>query len=270
MRRRGKMIAIIVASMLVTFVLVLIGLNFVPPEKALERRIAHPHRTDDPQFMREMAVLLGPAIVPGNKIDVLQNGREIFPAMLDAVRGAQRSITFETYIYWSGEIGREMADALAERARAGVRVHVLLDWVGSVKMEQTLLDRMQDAGVEVERYHPLHWYHISRMNNRTHRKLLVVDGRIGFTGGVGIADHWEGHAESKDHWRDSHFQIEGPAVAQMQAAFTDNWVKTRAKVLLGPDYFPELKPEGDSLAQVFKSSRGEGSESVRLSTLSAR
>ena len=136
------MLTIIVTCVLGSVLLVLIGLNFAPPEKKLERRIDHPHRTDDPQFMREMAVLLGPAIVPGNRVDVLQNGSEIFPAMLDAVRSAQHSITFETYIYWSGDVGREMADALAERARAGVRVHVLLDWVGSIKMEDALLERM--------------------------------------------------------------------------------------------------------------------------------
>jgi cardiolipin synthase A/B len=116
----------------------------------------------------------------------------------------------------------------------------------------------------VELYHPLRWYNLARVNNRTHRKLLVVDGRIGFTGGVGIADPWQGNAGSKDQWRDSHYQIEGPAVAQMQAAFTDNWIKTRAEVLFASNYFPELRPSGNSLAQVFKSSRGEGSESVRL------
>jgi cardiolipin synthase len=126
------------------------------------------------------------------------------------------------------------------------------------------LEDLKAAGVEVELYHPLHWYNLTRINNRTHRKLLVVDGRIGFTGGVGIADQWLGQAESKDHWRDSHYQIEGPAVAQMQAAFIDNWIKARAQVLLGQDYFPELTPTGDSLAQVFKSSLGGGSESVRL------
>jgi cardiolipin synthase len=118
--------------------------------------------------------------------------------------------------------------------------------------------------VEVEQFHPLRWYTLTRLNNRTHRKLLVVDGRIGFTGGVGIADLWQGDADSKEHWRDSHFRIEGPAVAQMQAAFTDNWIRTRGEVLCGSKYFPELRPVGDSLAQVFRSSRGEGSESVRL------
>jgi cardiolipin synthase len=126
------------------------------------------------------------------------------------------------------------------------------------------LEDLKNAGVEVERYHPLRWYNLARINNRTHRKLLVVDGRIGFTGGVGIADLWQGNADAKDHWRDSHYQIEGPAVAQMQAAFTDNWIKSRAKVLFGSNYFPEIKPAGSAGAQVFKSSRGEGSESVRL------
>jgi len=139
----------------------------------------------------------------------------------------------------------------------------MLDWAGS-RIEGKYLKELKQAGAEVELYRPLHWYNLSRLNNRTHRKLLVVDGRIGFTGGVGIADQWKGQAQSKDHWRDSHYRIEGPAVAQMQAAFIDNWIKTRAQVLFGNRYFPEIEPVGDSLAQVFKSSQGEGSESVRL------
>jgi cardiolipin synthase A/B len=123
---------------------------------------------------------------------------------------------------------------------------------------------MRAAGVELERYHPIHWYTLARLNNRTHRKLLVVDGKVGFTGGVGIADQWQGNAQSKDHWRDSHFRLTGPAVGQMQATFTDNWIKTRAQVLYGDEYFPKLDPIDNTLAQVFKSSKGEGSESVRL------
>lgn len=233
-------------------------------EKQIRYEVPHRFGVEDPQFLRCMGQLLGPAVVSGNRITSLQNGDEIFPAMLAAIRGARETITFETYIYWSGDIGKEFSDALRERAQAGVKVHVLLDWVGCGKLEAKYLDEMKAAGVEVEQYHPLRWYNIQRMNNRTHRKLLVVDGRIGFTGGVGIADQWNGHAQSKDHWRDSHYRIEGPAVAQMQAAFTDNWIKTRAEVFTGSNYFPELKPMGSSLAQVFKSSPGEGSESVRL------
>jgi cardiolipin synthase len=236
--------------------------------KASEKRIRYelPHRfaVEDPQFLRTTGQLLGPGILPGNRITALQNGDQIFPAMLAAIRSARETITFETYIYWSGDIGKKFAEALGERAHAGVQVHVMLDWVGCGKLEAKFLEEMKAAGVEVELYHPLRWYNVTRMNNRTHRKLLVVDGRIGFTGGVGIADQWQGQAQSKEQWRDSHYQIEGPAVAQMQSAFTDNWIKTRSQVLLGSNYFPELKPMGNSLAQVFKSSQREGSESVRL------
>ena len=233
-------------------------------EKEIRYELPHRFGIEDPQFLRCMGQLLGPGVLTGNRVQALQNGEQIFPAMLEAIRGARQTITFETYIYWSGDIGRKFSEALCERARSGVKVHVMLDWVGCGKMEGKYLKELKAAGVEVEQYHPLRWYNLGRLNNRTHRKLLVVDGNIGFTGGVGIADLWDGHAQSKEYWRDSHYRLEGPAVAQMQAAFTDNWIKTRKEVLLGSNYFPELKPVGGSLAQVFKSSRGEGSESVRL------
>jgi cardiolipin synthase len=233
-------------------------------QKEIRYELTHRFAVTDPQFLRSMGQLLGPAILPGNQVTALQNGDEIFPAMLEAIRGAQASITFETYIYWSGNIGQQFSEALCERSKAGVKVHVLLDWLGTDKIDSKYLADMKAAGVEVERYHPLHWYNWSRLNNRTHRKLLVVDGRIGFTGGVGIADAWTGDGTAQDHWRDSHYRIEGPAVAQMQAAFGDNWIKTRAQVLFGSAYFPELKQVGTSRAQVFKSSCDEGSESVRL------
>lgn len=211
-----------------------------------------------------MAHLLGPPLVDGNAVTSLLNGDEIFPAMLAAIRSAKLTITFETYIYWSGKIGREFADALSERAKAGVRVHVLLDWVGSHKFDAAELAELTDAGVQVERYRPLRWYSLSRMNSRTHRKILVIDGRVGFIGGVGIADQWSGHAQSPEHWRDSHFRLEGPAVSHLQAAFADNWMKTRADVFNSADYFPGLVPIGESRAQVFKSSPREGGDSARL------
>lgn len=258
------MLLAILITLVATALLIVLFLNLRAGEKQIRYELSHRFAVSDPQFVRTMGQLLGPAIVGGNRIKALQNGDEIFPAMLEAIRKARETITFETYIYWSGDVGRKFSDALCERARTGVKVHVLLDWMGSGKIETKYLDDLKSAGAEVERYHPLRWYNITRINNRTHRKLLVVDGKIGFTGGVGIADLWQGNADSKDHWRDSHYQVEGPAVAQMQAAFTDNWIKTRAKVLFGPEYFPELKPLGTSLAQVFKGSRSEGSESIRL------
>jgi cardiolipin synthase len=216
-----------------------------------------------------MSVMLGPSILPGNHVVDLQNGEEIFPAMLGAIRGAQRTITFETYIYWSGQIGEAFADALAERARAGVVVHVPIDWAGSVKMEEALLERMEEAGVEVERYRPLRWYHLHRLNNRTHRKLLVVDGKVGFTGGVGIADLWLGDAEDPDHWREAHFLIEGPAVAQLQMAFNDNWIKMTGVVLNGEEYFPPQELAGAMDAHLFIASPAGGSESMHLMYLMA-
>jgi cardiolipin synthase len=242
----------------------LIALNLSSSERKIDHEVRPLYAAGDPQFVRSLGALLGPGIVGGNRVASFLNGDQIFPAMLDAIRSARRTITFETYIYWSGEIGRAFADALSERARAGVRVHVLLDWLGTGKMDQEILDEMEEAGAELCKYHPLRWYTIGRMNNRTHRKLLVTDGRVGFTGGVGIADNWLGHAQDPEHWRDSHFRIEGPAVAQMQATFMDNWMKCRSLVLHGEDYFPALEPRGDSAAQVFHSSPGEGAESVRL------
>jgi cardiolipin synthase A/B len=261
-------LAALVGALFAAFVTV-IALNFVGGEKRIERKLEHRHAVTHPQFRREMGTLLGPPILAGNRVANLENGAEIFPAMLDAIRQAKRTINFETYIYWSGEIGREFVAALAERARAGVEVQVLMDWVGSQKMDRALLAELKAAGVAVERYHPLEWYHLARMNNRTHRKLLIVDGRIGFTGGVGIADNWDGNADSPDHWRDSHYRIEGPAVAQMQAAFLDNWIKTTGAVLQGAGYFPELERAGGADAQVFTASPSGGGDSMLLMYLLA-
>ncbi len=254
----------VVLTALATLAVTLIALNFITHERKIEKRIPRLYGSDAPQFRRTMGLLLGPAIVGGNKVQTLNNGDDIFPAMLAAIRGARLTLTFETYIYWSGGIGREFADALEERARAGVKVHVLIDWVGSLKMDDTLLDELERAGVEIERYHPLHWYHIARLNNRTHRKLLVVDGRVGFTGGVGIADRWCGNAQDPDHWRDIHYRVEGPVVAQLQAVFLDNWMKVSGKVLHGDGYFPALEAAGEASAQMFSSSPSGGGESMRL------
>ncbi len=253
-----------IVGALVVAVVTVIALNLVSREAQIERRLEHRHGIDDPQFRRELGVLLGPPIVDGNSVINLENGDEIFPSMLAAVRAARHNINFETYIYWSGVIGREFADALSERALAGVQVHVLIDWVGSQKMDQAMLGRMQAAGVKVERYHPLHWYNLARMNNRTHRKLLIVDGVVGFTGGVGIADNWQGNAATPAQWRDSHYRLQGPAVAQMQAAFMDNWVKATGKLLQGEEYFPALPSPGAARAQVFTSSPSGGSDSMLM------
>ena len=261
--KKRLLIAALVGALAAVLATVL-ALNFVSAEKEIQRSLNHRYGVTDPQFRRELGSLLGPAIIDGNRVENFENGDEIFPAMLAAIASAQRSITFESYIYWSGDIGRRFADALSERARAGVKVHVLLDWAGSQDLDEEMVTAMKAAGVEVRRYHPLRWYNLARMNNRTHRKLLVVDGKVGFTGGVGIADPWQGHAQDPEHWRDSHYRLEGPAVAQMQAAFMDNWIKTSGKVLSGPEYFPPLQAAGNALAQVFTSSPSGGGDSMQL------
>ena len=259
-----KTLLIISITAIASYLLSLLVRALTSQERKITHRIEHLFSVSDEQFVRSMCSLLPPAAVGGNRITALTNGDEFFPAMLQSIRGAKKTVTFETFIYWQGEIGRQFSSALIDRAKAGVKVHVLLDWLGTRKMDQDSVQAMKDAGVEVERYHPLRWYNVRRVNNRTHRKLLVVDGKVAFTGGAGIADLWSGHAQDPEHWRDSHFKMEGPVVAQCQAAFMDNWLKTRSRVLHAEEYFPECLPAGSCLAQVFMSSPSEGSESARL------
>lgn len=260
----GRVIVLCLASAGLVVFLTLLWLNLSAPPRQLGEVLEHRYSVADRQFLHELGALLGPPVALGNDVKDLHNGVEIFPSMLEAIESAERTITFETYIYWSGEIGERFTQALVERARAGVRVHVLIDWVGSQKMEAEKIQAMQDAGVDVRYYHPLRWYHLSRMNNRTHRKLLVVDGRVGFTGGVGIADEWMGDARNPDEWRELHFRVEGPVVAQMQGVFASNWTKTTGTVLQGEEYFPPPRLAGGMPAQMFSSSPTGGSESMHL------
>jgi cardiolipin synthase len=266
---RASKVTISITSCILTLIVGFLALNFMPSEKQIETQLVRQYDTHDAQFRRSMGVLLGPAIIEGNKVETLLNGDQIFPAMLTAIRGAQKTITFETYIYWSETIGEEFSAALAERARAGVKVHVMLDFIGSIKMSDEAMQKMRDAGVQLQRYHKPAWWKLARLNNRTHRKLLIVDGNVGFTGGVGIADQWRGHAQDENHWRDTHFRVEGPVVGQIQAVFTDNWLKSTGVVLDGPAYFPPLKAAGSMPAQMFSSSPTGGSESMHLMYLMA-
>lgn len=282
----------ILATFVLTVVATLAVINFAGGEKRIDEQVERAYALQDDQFQRALGVLLGPPITAGNRFEALHNGDEIFPPMLAAIRGARRSITFETYIYWSGDIGRAFAEALSERARAGVAVHVLLDWVGSAKIDEDFLREMEKSGVQIRKFHKPDWWGISRLNNRTHRKLLIADGRIGFTGGVGIAPSWTGHAQDPDHWRDSHYRVEGPVVAQMQAVFMDNWIKASGEVLHDERYFPAIGPVVPTLggstaatkaesaipetggaaggrAQVFASSPSGGGESMHIMYLMA-
>ena len=262
-------LSIIIIMIIFTAISMLIILNFVTGEKKIQRKLDKQYSIHDLQFGRSVSALLGPAFIGGNEIKVLINGDKIFPEMLKAIRGARQTITFETFIYWGDSIGEEFANALIERVQTGVKVHVLLDWLGSIKMEQKQLDKMQAVGVEIERYHKPHWSHLARLNNRTHRKLLIIDGKVGFTGGVGIADQWRGDAKNPNEWRDTHFLVHGPVVGQMQAVFMDNWIKSKGSVLHDERYFPELKKAGNMSAQMFSSSPSGGGDSMVLMYLMA-
>jgi cardiolipin synthase A/B len=206
-----------------------------------------------PEFQQSAGSLLGPNFVGGNNITTLVNGDQIFPAMLSAIRSAKRSINFETYVFWDDDIGREFTAALAERAHAGVHVNMILDAQGTRKLGLANRKQLQDAGAQVVKYHSGFWLDPRRYNNRTHRKLLIIDGQIAFIGGAGIADLWTGNADSTKHWRDNHYKVTGPVVAQLQGSFMSNWMKTRGTVLHGDAYFPPLENRGSSLAQAMRS-----------------
>lgn len=215
-------------------------------------------------FRQGMGAVVEPGFVAGNDVRILENGDEIFPAMLRAIRGARKTINFETFVFERGDVPQAFAQALAERARAGVRVNVVLDAVGAAK-SRTYQKGLREAGVQIEPFHSIMWLDPRRYNYRTHRKILVIDGKIGFTGGVGIADEWRGNASSPDQWRDLHFRVEGPVVAQLQGVFAANWFHTHKEILQGPDYFPPLSSAGSLPARFFQSSPRQMRAAVELS-----
>lgn len=255
-------------TLVITALAFLVGVNLATAEKRLQRIPRRLYTSEDPDFRRALGVLLGPPILSGNHVTTLVNGDRIFPAMLDAIRSARVSVCFETFIF-RDEIGAEFCRALTEAAQRGARVHVLLDWLGARSIDRGLLEPASRAGARVEFYHEPSWYHLGRLNNRTHRKLLIVDGTIGFTGGVGVGREWTGNGQDPEHWHDLHYRVEGPVVSQMQAVFIDNWIKATGEVLHGDAYFPMLHPVGDMDAQMFASSPAGGSESMHLMMLLA-
>jgi len=254
----------ILLTAFLTSVVITIIRNLSSLERQLEHTIEPQFDVRDEQFERSMGCLLGPGLAEGNRVECLVNGCRYFPKMLYAIEHAQKSITMETFIFWSGDVGRKFVDALIERAEAGVRVHVLVDWFGSWKMEKASLERLKNSKIEFRRYRPPNFHNLAIFNNRTHRKILVIDGKIAFTGGAGIADTWDGDAENTKLWRDNQYLLEGPAVAAMQAAFMDNWIQVEAELLLGDAYFPALERKGDKRAQSIQSGPGNGSESARI------
>jgi cardiolipin synthase len=241
--------------------LVVTGCSYVFSEKRTVYRFEPTFGVDSPEFVRSLGGL-GNDMVPGNSARLLENGDRIFPAMLAAIARAERSINLEIYLFDHGVIATRFADALAERARAGVEVRILVDAFGSNlgPLEAELVE----AGAFVRAYKPLKLYSIDRVGNRTHRRILTIDGRVGFCGGVGIDDRWKGDARDPSEWRDTMIEIEGPVVAQLQHVFAQDWVHTTGEVLNGDRQFPAIAPAGPMLAQAISAARAD---SISMSKL---
>jgi cardiolipin synthase len=222
--------------------------------KTLEYKFEHSFAIDSPEFFGSALALSNPVPQTGNKIELLQNGDECFPAMLEAIRSAKKTLNFAAYIVKSDAVGHQFRDALCERARAGIEVRVLLDGIGSGwGLNNSDVRMMTDAGCKFAYYHPVQSWRMDRTNRRSHRRILVVDGRIGFTGGAAFSDRWGGHAQDQNHWRDTHARLEGPVVANLQSAFQSHWVKTFGEALAGGGQFAALSPAGDLKAQIVES-----------------
>jgi cardiolipin synthase A/B len=224
----------------------------------------------DASFANAMGPMTGADFADGNAIETYVNGDRFFPPMLKAISEAKKTIHLETYIWSSGFISNQFINALSERARAGVKVHAILDGMGGLKLNRSDRERLRDAGVILHIYGREHWWQIKpNINHRTHRKLLIIDGKVGFTGGMCIDDSWLGNAHLKHLWRETQVRVEGPAVRQMQAVFTRNWMETTSGLLLGEDYFPKLQKAGSAVAHCYMSGPSEGAQNARLGYLFA-
>ncbi|HKP01945.1 MAG TPA: phospholipase D-like domain-containing protein [Chthoniobacterales bacterium] len=246
----GEWIGLVLAFLAI----VLIFCLFFIRRHSLEYHLEHTFTVRDPEFFGSALALSDPVPIAGNKIEMLLNGDEYFPAMLKAIGAARQTVNFATYILHSDEVGRQFRDAFCERARAGVEVRVLLDGIGSGwSLDNSDVEMMKKAGCKFAYYHPTASWRVDRTNRRSHRRVLIVDGKLAFTGSAGFSKKWAGHAQDKDHWRDSQARIEGPLVAKFQWAFEEHWVKTFGETLSGAGNFPPLAEAGDLKAQVIAS-----------------
>jgi cardiolipin synthase len=240
--------------------LVVAGVLLVFPAhiKDLSCHLDYDFGTDSAEFLSTLAGATGVPIIAGNRLAILNNGDQFYPSMLEAISKAEFSITMEQYIYSAGEIGRKAALVMAERARAGVKVKLLFDSVGATAIGKEILGILKEAGCEVAWFRPIRWYNLHRVNNRNHRKSVIIDGRIGFTGGAGFDDHWRGNASSPNEWRDLMIRMEGPGVAMLQTGFAFNWLETTGEVITGPRYYPVLDDCGSvELQTVLSSPKGD-------------
>jgi cardiolipin synthase A/B len=239
---------------------------FIPRRinKPIDHQIVANYSVRDPVFRQAIGHLVSAPLLEGNNVTALINGQQIFPAMIDAMQSAQKTITLENFIFRSGKLSAQIVPVLCERAQAGVDVKLIMDSMGCSKLNQEELAQLEKAGVKFVKYNRTEWHKLLRANHRDHRKILVVDGRVGFTGGACLADEWMGNADTKERWRDTHFRVEGPAVGQLQGIFAANWIETEGAVLHGSNYFPVLHPAGKMYARSYRTGPDDGIEAARL------
>ena len=230
-------------------------------EKRDVYKFDHPFTADSAAFRRSTEAL-GSPMLEGNEARLLENGDQIFPAMIKDIREAKKSVNLESYIFQPDEAGQQFADAMMDAARRGVRVRLLIDaWGGKLK---ELAKTLEAAGVKVRKYRPLRLFSIYKVGNRTHRKILLVDGRIAYTGGLGIDKRWLGNARNQNEWRDTQVRVEGPVAAQMQAIFAEDWTYTTGEILAGDDFYPEIPKVGSTRAQAIRASRADSSSLSKM------
>jgi cardiolipin synthase len=237
----------------------LVAPRALPPRFGLDHEFA----VDSDDFVHAVAGASGVRFLEGNTVELLNNGDAFYPRMLQTIADARVSITMEAYIYWRGTVGLSFAEAFVARRRAGVTVKILLDAVGSVNLGAEILDTLEAGGCQVAWFNPIHWFALDRLNNRTHRKSLIVDGRVAFTGGAGIADQWLGNAEGAGQWRDMQIRVEGPAVVPLQTGFAYNWQRSTGELLSGSRYYPPIDACGPLAVQTLMSSPNTGGSNVR-------
>jgi len=238
----------------------LLMLYFALFQRGLPYRVGRPPADplDSQQFRNTLSALAGSALMPSSRVEVLTNGEVFYEAELQAIREAQDSIHLEAYIFQRGEVTRRFLEALAERARAGVQVRIVLDAVGCFLTTRKYLAPLTEAGVHVEFYHPIRWHNLPRINNRTHRELLIIDGKVGFLGGAGFADHWLKPRGKNARWRDTMFRVEGGVVRDMQSVFAENWVEASGRIIFDSRYFPSSHADGPAEAMIVGSSPTAG------------
>jgi cardiolipin synthase len=251
----------LILSVLIVLGIVALLLALAQDQETL--KIDSAHGADDPRFPRYVATLLGTQLTGGNTYEVLTNGDQIFPSMLAAVNAARSRISFETYIYKEGTIGEQFTNAFEAAAKRGVQVNLVVDAIGSGRIPREWRERLRTAGAKIGEFGQPRWYTLEDVNYRTHRKILVVDGRVGFTGGVGLDDQWQGHAQDKQHWRDTMVRIEGPAAALMEGAFNENFIETVGPVTPVVDPPPQVRIDPLDSAMILRSSPTGGSNDLK-------